>query len=118
MKFWKSKLTLLTLAVAVMGVVLLNIACQGTAPQQETKTAAEPAGDLAAFAAVAPIDTHVHVYEDDPAFNAMVKQLNLHILNICLIDERDAFFKALEPQRSDVLKVRKSTDGRAVFCTT
>jgi predicted TIM-barrel fold metal-dependent hydrolase len=118
MTFWKSKLNLLTLAVAVLGVALMNVACQDAGTPQETETAAAPAGELADFAAVAPIDTHVHVYENDPAFNAMVKQLNLHILNICLIDERDAFFKALEPQRSDVLKVRKGTDGRAVFCTT
>lgn len=117
-KSLKLKLRLFELLGAALAVLLLNVACQSTAPKQETKTTEAPAGDLADFAAVAPIDVHAHVYQDDPQFAAMVKRLDLHVLNICLIDERDAFFKALEPQRSDVLKVRKSTDGRAVFCTT
>jgi len=117
-KIWKSQLTLHALLAAALAVVLLNAACQSTGPQQETKTAAEPTGDLSGFAAVEPIDVHVHVYKDDPAFAAMVKRLDLRLLNICVIDDRDPFFKALEPQRSDELKVRKITEGRAAFCTT
>jgi predicted TIM-barrel fold metal-dependent hydrolase len=118
MKFLKLKVRLLTLAFAALAVALLNIACQNAGTTQETKTASAPAGDLTDFAAVAPIDTHVHVYKDDPTFAAMVKRLNLRLVNICVIDDRDPFFKGLEPQRSEVLKVRKITDGRAAFCTT
>ncbi|HEX5410309.1 MAG TPA: amidohydrolase family protein [Terriglobia bacterium] len=118
MKFWKLKLILAGLALAAMSVVLLTVACQNQAPQQETKSASAPADDLAGFAAVAPIDTHVHVYKDDPTFVAMVKRLNLRMVNICVIDDRDPFFKSLEPQRSDELKVRSATEGRAAFCTT
>jgi predicted TIM-barrel fold metal-dependent hydrolase len=47
-----------------------------------------------------------------------MQRLNLRILDICVIDDRDPYAKALEPQRSDVLKVVRTTRGRAVFCTT
>jgi predicted TIM-barrel fold metal-dependent hydrolase len=118
MKFWKLKVRLLALAGAALAVVLLSVACHNAGTTQETKTANAPASDLADFAAVGPIDVHVHVYKDDPAFAALVKRLNLRLLNICVVDDRDPFFKALEPQRSDELKVRKGSDGRAAFCTT
>jgi len=118
MKFWKLKLNLAALAFAALAVVLLSAACQNQAPQQQANTASAPADDLAGFAAVAPIDTHVHVYKDDPTFVDMVKRLNLRMVNICVIDDRDPFFKSLEPQRSDELKVRSATGGRAAFCTT
>jgi predicted TIM-barrel fold metal-dependent hydrolase len=73
---------------------------------------------LKAFAAINPIDAHAHLYKDDPAFGALFERLKLRILNICVIDDRDPDYKGLEPQRGDVLKVRQSTGGRAVFCTT
>jgi predicted TIM-barrel fold metal-dependent hydrolase len=67
---------------------------------------------------VAPIDAHVHLYKDDPAFGALMQRLNLRVLDICLIDDRDPYFKRVEPQRGDVLKVVHRTGGRAVLCTT
>ncbi len=73
---------------------------------------------LKSFAAIEPIDAHIHIYKDDPALNALIKNLNLRMVNICVIDDRDPFGKGLEPQRSNVLKVRASTGGRAAFCTT
>lgn len=118
MKVCKQNLALPALLAAALAVVLLNAACQSTGPRQESKSGETQAATLADFAAVAPIDTHVHVYKDDPAFAAMVKRLDLRMVNICVIDDRDPFFKALEPQRSDELKVREATDGRAAFCTT
>lgn len=73
---------------------------------------------LNALAEMDPIDAHVHLYKDDPVFSALLRRLKLHILDICLIDDRDPYFKAIEPQRSDVLKVVHSSSGRAAFCTT
>jgi predicted TIM-barrel fold metal-dependent hydrolase len=73
---------------------------------------------LKAFAEMNPIDAHVHLYKDDPAFGALLVRLKLRILDVCLIDDRDPYFKAIEPQRADVLKVVHSTAGRAVLCTT
>jgi predicted TIM-barrel fold metal-dependent hydrolase len=73
---------------------------------------------LAAFAAVGPIDAHAHIYKDDPAFNVLLERLNLRILNICVVDDRDPFYKSLKSQRDELLKVRHTTVGRAVLCTT
>ena len=65
-----------------------------------------------------PIDAHVHLFKDDAAFGALMQRLKLRILTISLIDDRDPYFKAMEPQRSDALKVMHNTSGRAVWCTT
>jgi predicted TIM-barrel fold metal-dependent hydrolase len=73
---------------------------------------------LKALARLSPIDAHVHVYKDDPAFNALLKRLSLGVLNICVIDDREADYKDIEPQRSQVLSVLRGTGGRAAFCTT
>jgi predicted TIM-barrel fold metal-dependent hydrolase len=89
-----------------------------TSSRSEARPGRAPDADLAAFSAVAPIDAHSHLYKDDPAFAALMRRLNLRILDICVIDDRDPDYNALEPQRSDVLKVVHSSGGRAAFCTT
>jgi predicted TIM-barrel fold metal-dependent hydrolase len=113
-----SKKTLLSLATtALTGLILLaSVLLSGSS--YETKTALPPAADLASFSALAPIDAHVHLYKDDPAFAAILKRLNLRVLDILVIDDRDPYGKGLEPQRSDVLKVAHTSAGRALFCTT
>ncbi len=73
---------------------------------------------LAAFAAVGPIDAHAHIYKNDRAFKALLEHLNLRILNICVVDDRDPFYRDLKSQRDDLLKVGHTTGGRAVLCTT
>ena len=70
------------------------------------------------FSGIQPIDAHIHIFKDDPELNALIERLDLRALNICVIDDRDPYGKGLEPQRTDVLKVRQSTRGRAAFCTT
>ncbi|MGH7869641.1 MAG: amidohydrolase family protein, partial [Candidatus Dormibacteraceae bacterium] len=73
---------------------------------------------LQGFAEIHPIDTHTHVYHDDPAFNAFLKRWNLHLVDICVLDDRDPFFKALEPQVRGVLEVIHGSGGHASLCTT
>jgi len=114
---WATLLGMFSLA----GTALLN-------PQRTTAFISGAAADstagidedamLKGFAAIAPIDAHIHIYKDDPALDDLIKRLNLRVLNICVIDDRDPYGKGLEPQRSDVLKVRRGTGGRAAFCTT
>ena len=85
--------------------------------------AAQPAASaenelLKAFSEIRPIDVHTHIYKDDPELSALIEHLNLRTVNICVIDDRDPDYKGLEPQRTEVLKVRQSTLGRATFATT
>ena len=101
--------------LAALMVLALSL---GSGRLSEAQTGPPPAGDPASFSVLAPIDAHAHLYKDDPAFGTLMQRLNLRILDICVIDDRDPYYKGLEPQRSDVLKVVDSTGGRAVLCTT
>jgi predicted TIM-barrel fold metal-dependent hydrolase len=107
--------TILTAATIGAGVklssVLPAIQKSGPVPGDETEL-------LKGFAEIQPIDVHTHIYKDDPKLSALIEHLNLRAVNICVIDDRDPDFKGLEPQRTEVLKVRQSTRGRVAFCTT
>jgi len=118
MKFPNSKWTSLALAMAVPAVLMVLASALRAGRVSEAQPARPPTGDLANFAALAPIDAHFHLYKDDPAFGELMRRLNLRILDILVIDDRDPYAKGMEPQRGDVLKVVHSTGGRAVLCTT
>ena len=40
------------------------------------------ADELQKFHRLDPVDTHVHIYQTNPAFLALLEKLNLHVLNI------------------------------------
>jgi predicted TIM-barrel fold metal-dependent hydrolase len=101
------------LLVAGSRVVSPLGALQGSAPVGDNSNPT-----LQAFAAIHPIDAHIHLYNENEAFGKLMTTLNLRGLNVCVIDDRDPYSKGIEPQRSDVLKVRHVTGGRAAFCTT
>jgi len=113
-RFRNSKWTLLTAAATALicSLALLSM------PAPALSGGSPPAGGLAGFAALAPIDAHIHIYKDDPALGALMQQLNLHILNVLVIDDRDPYAKGIEPQRADALQFGRSTGGRSVLCTT
>jgi len=111
---WRS----LSISTVALVVFILLTSALHPAAFDGAQPGPPPASDLEGFSALAPIDAHVHLYKDDLAFGAFLQRLNLRILNICVIDDRDPYAKGLEPQRSDVLKVRHITGDRAVFCTT
>jgi len=73
---------------------------------------------LHAFAAMHPIDVHVHVFKTDPAFQAMVERLNLKLMNILVMDDTLPYRKELEPQIKDALALMHSSRGHVAFCTT
>jgi Amidohydrolase len=116
------KLTLLFALIATAGSVF-PAACQ--APQSkasETPSTPSPARfnaqQLKAFAALDPIDTHTHVYAATPAFYAMLKKLNLHILDIMVSDDTDPEMQDLGRETKDAWSVADGSDGRVAMCTT
>ena len=106
------------LAAAAMVAFTPRMTSLLSAEQASKPAATSENAALKAFAEIQPIDAHLHIYKDDPALNALIERLNLRAVNICVMDDRDPYGKGLEPQRTDVLKVRQSTKGRAAFCTT
>jgi predicted TIM-barrel fold metal-dependent hydrolase len=73
---------------------------------------------LHAFAAVHPIDVHVHVFKTDPAFQKMLERLNLKLMNILVMDDTLPYRKELQPQIKDALALMHSSHGHVAFCTT
>jgi predicted TIM-barrel fold metal-dependent hydrolase len=82
--------------------------------QQQTKEEQS----MHAFAAVQPIDVHVHVFKTDKAFQAMLERLNLKLMNILVMDDTLPYRKELQPQIKDALALMHSSDGHVAFCTT
>ena len=73
---------------------------------------------LEAFAAIRPIDAHVHVFKNGPAFQAFLERLHLTLLDIVVVDDTEEYDKKLEPQLKDPLAVVHSSHGHVVLCTT
>ena len=73
---------------------------------------------LKSFAAIHPIDVHVHVFKTDPAFQAMLERLNLKLMDILVMDDTLPYRKQLQPQIDDALALVRSSHGHVVLCTT
>ncbi|MGO8718675.1 MAG: amidohydrolase family protein [Acidobacteriaceae bacterium] len=74
--------------------------------------------ELQQFAALDPIDTHTHAFQAAPALYAMLKKLNLHVLDITLVDDYDPELKDLSKERRDTWNVIRHSDGYIAMCTT
>ena len=73
---------------------------------------------LKSFAALHPIDAHVHVFKTDPAFHAMLERLNVKLLNILVMDDTLSYRKQLQPQVDDALALMRLSHGHIALCTT
>jgi predicted TIM-barrel fold metal-dependent hydrolase len=73
---------------------------------------------LKAFAALRPIDAHVHVFKNDPAFQAMLERLNVKLLNVLVMDDTLSYRKELQPQVDDALALMRSSHRHIALCTT
>jgi predicted TIM-barrel fold metal-dependent hydrolase len=70
------------------------------------------------FAAIHPIDAHVHVYVETPALNAFLLRNNLHFIDIAVLDDRDPFYKSFQNQYDGAQSVIHGSPGHASLCTT
>ena len=118
-----------TLVFSVM--LLAGLAACNTQPSEQRASAALSAvgasatagggfkpEELRAFTELNPIDSHAHVRRNEPVFNAMIERLNLHLLNIVLVDDQDPEEKDLQLERTQAWSFIHAIGGRAVFCTT
>jgi predicted TIM-barrel fold metal-dependent hydrolase len=112
-------------ARSVAQVILgLSIALCWSAPLPNSTPAAtksderDDGGALRAFAAIHPIDVHVHVFKTDPTFQRMLEQLNLKLLDILVTDDTNPNRRHLQPQIDDALALVHSSGGHIALCTT
>jgi predicted TIM-barrel fold metal-dependent hydrolase len=74
--------------------------------------------ELKGFAALDPIDTHTHVFHDDPAFPAMLERLRLHTLDICVYTDKEPVFANLQAEIDAAMAVTRAAHGHVSWCTT
>ena len=73
--------------------------------------------DLGAFAAMDPVDTHVHAFKSDPDFTNLIARLHLHLLDICVAD-RHLIYGDLPTELARANGFVQSSQGHAKLCVT
>jgi hypothetical protein len=108
-----------TVAQILLGLsITLSSAAQApTSASAPAKPTGEEAA-LLAFAAIHPIDVHVHVFKNDPAFQQLLERLNVKLLNVLVMDDTLPYRKQLQPQIDDALALVRSSRGHIALCTT
>jgi predicted TIM-barrel fold metal-dependent hydrolase len=107
--------------VARLALVLSIALCSTGQVRPSASARAKPAGDevaLGAFAAIHPIDVHVHVFKTDPAFQKMLEGLNLRVMDILVVDDSNPNRKQLQGQIDDAQALVRSSHGHVALCTT
>ncbi len=100
-------------------VLLIALCLDAQGPT--SASAPKPTDDeatLRAFAAIHPIDVHVHIFKTDPAFQKMLERLNLKVMDILVMDDTNHNRKQLQPQINDALGLVRSSGGHIALCTT
>jgi predicted TIM-barrel fold metal-dependent hydrolase len=73
--------------------------------------------DLQAFAALDPIDTHVHAFKTDPAITDLLVRLHLHVLDICVADSQRSF-GGLAVETARAQSFVEASQNHASLCVT
>ncbi len=110
--------SLFAAAVAALAVLAIRViadpmfAAAAAAPSR-----ASAADELRAFAALQPIDTHVHAFKSDPAFTDLLARLQLHVLDICVADTQ-GIYGELAAQLARAQGFVQASPGHARLCVT
>jgi len=109
-------ISFLVITGVTAGVILSNHLLASPAAQEVDP---QEAADLAALARIGPIDTHAHVFVDSPAYYRMMKDLNLHIVDICVYSRKnEPPARSQAAQFREAMSVHRGSHGRAGVCTT
>ncbi len=76
------------------------------------------AEELRGFRAVGPVDVHTHVFTADPAYLSMLQRLNLHTVDILVVNDMEPGRGDLSTQRREASAVIRASGGYAVLCTS
>jgi predicted TIM-barrel fold metal-dependent hydrolase len=100
----------------ITSILILTLA--GLASGQNAKAGGELPAELQSFAALDPIDVHVHLFNADPAFVDLLKRLHLHVLDIVIVNDKDKFPQGIVPRLKFAWPVIRASEGRAFLCTS
>jgi hypothetical protein len=107
------------LVAALIAIVVCGCFFTGASASRSTpvKQGSGTADDLQAFAAMQPIDSHVHAFQSDPGFTAMISGWRLHVLDITVADTQ-GIYGDLEKELAAAKSFVQSSDGHASLCVT
>src|SRR5271156_172188 len=118
---FNSKNAIIGLFAASAATAVIFIAVRFAVPRltvqaQPTQSTA-PSDELRAFAAIEPIDTHVHAFKSDPEFTDLMSRLRLHLLDICVADNH-GIYGELATELARAQGFVASSQGHARLCVT
>lgn len=99
-------------------VLTLALSLVPARPATSDKPGNEVPKELQAFAALNPIDAHVHLFNTDPAYVSLLQALHLHVINIIVVDDKDGFAQGLVHRLNFARNVVTASEGRALLCTS
>jgi predicted TIM-barrel fold metal-dependent hydrolase len=114
------RLLLLSFTAATVTAVVLGVSQLAILPASIASASARPftpADELNAFAAVGPIDTHVHAFKNDPDFVALMARLRLRLLDICVADTH-GIYGDLATETARAKAFVKGSQNHAKLCVT
>jgi predicted TIM-barrel fold metal-dependent hydrolase len=111
---------LLGFSIMCLLILMASLPCllSVSASARSQQNVQDSGNELKQFAALDPVDTHTHVFKNDPAFHAMVNRLHLHLVDICVFTDKEPAFPTLQAQIDSVLAVARASNGHVSFCTT
>src|SRR5271168_2365897 len=110
--------SLLAAAVAALAVLAIRVAANPMfAAAAAAPSRASAADELQAFAALQPVDTHVHAFKSDPAFTELMARLRLHVLDICVADTH-GIYSELATEIARAKGFVQASSGHARLCVT
>src|SRR6202162_1906265 len=121
MRLNQKKLLLFVLisGLAATGAMCLHSFCFSGLPAAgpELNGADNQAEMLRAFAALDPIDTHVHAFKSDPEITDLMAHLQLHILDICVADTH-GIYAPLDVETARAKAFVQASRNHARLCVT
>src|SRR5580704_6658236 len=120
MNFSLNKIAIRILAAAAAIIVVffaVRFAVQRLIVQAQPAQSSAANEDLRAFAALEPIDTHVHAFKSDPQFTDLLARLRLHLLDICVADNH-GIYGELATELARAQGFVGSSQGHAKLCVT
>ena len=110
-------LILMLAGATVVSALAVRLASARIHASTQTAQSTGLSEELRGFAAVEPIDTHVHAFKNDPEFTDLIARLRLHLLDICVADNH-GIYGDLATEIARAKGFVGSSQGHAKLCVT